>query len=68
MHLAGHRAQLLRLGRGERHRLFAQHMFAGLRCQQGQGHMLLIGQGDVDRFDARIGQQFFVTAIGSWYA
>ena len=59
-HLAGRRAQLQRLGRGQRDRLLAQHVLARGRGLQRQRHVQVVGQRVVDRLDLGIGEQGFV--------
>ena len=39
-------------------------MLARPRRHQRQRHMLVIGQGVVDRFDFGVGQQLFIAAVG----
>ena len=41
-------------------------MLARARRHQRQRHMLVIGQGVIDRFDFGVGQQLFVAAVGLW--
>ena len=56
--------QLLPFGGRQADRLFAQHVLAGLERRDRPGHVQVIGQRVVDRVDVRIGQQFFVRAVG----
>ena len=63
-HLARRRAQLRRLLRRQRDRLFAQHVLARGRGLQRERHVQVIGQRIVDRLDLGIGEQRFVRAVG----
>ena len=44
--------------------LFAQHMLARARRRKGERHMQMIGQWIVNGFDFRVGQHFFIGAVG----
>ena len=60
----GHGAQPLGILRVEAHRLFAEHVLAGLRGGQRQVDMQMVRQRIVDRVDLGVGQHLLVGAVG----
>ena len=57
--------QLLGLRGGQRDRLLAEHVLAGLHGADAPGHVQVVGQRVVDRLDVGIGQQGLVAPIGA---
>ncbi len=52
----------------EADRLLAEHVLAGLQRTDGPRRMKMIGQGNVDRIDRRVGDQRLVAVEGAWQA
>ncbi len=52
----------------EADRLLAEHVLAGLQRTDGPRRMKMIGQGNVDRIDRRVGDQRLVAIEGAWQA
>ena len=57
--LGGGVAHLAGFGESAGERLFTCHMFPGLQGGQGHFQMLMVGGGDVDQIDFRIGDRLF---------